>query len=121
MSKENVELAEQRTQWAEDRTLMANERSFSSWSGTGLGSLGMGIAVQAIFKATDPTWLAKLAASLFVLIAIAFFYFAWRNASQTLKKLKDHESAPASSRQLGLISAAFSFSSLFVLFLLWTL
>ena len=78
------ELAENRTKLAEDRTIMANERTFSSWTGTGLGCIGIGLGVQAIFKESEPTWVAKLAATIFMLASIAFFLAAWRNACGTL-------------------------------------
>lgn len=54
---------------AEDRTSMANERTFSSWMGTGLGAIGM----KAVFGAFEPTWAAKAVASIFIAIAILIF------------------------------------------------
>lgn len=44
-----------RTRWAEDRTILANERTFSAWMGMGLGSVGVAIGLKAVFGATDPT------------------------------------------------------------------
>ena len=118
---DSEELAENRPVLAEDRTIMANERTFSSWTGTGLGCVGIGLGVQAIFKEAEPTWLAKLAATIFMLTAIAFIGAAWRNASGTLARLQDHDASPASRRQLSRISLVLSFSILLVTFILWTL
>ena len=110
-----------RTRLSEDRTIMANERTYSSWTGTGLGALGMGIAVQALFKATEPTWIAKIAATVFIAVAIAFFVTAWRNSIKTLENLRDHASAPARPRQLAIISGTLVSGSLVITAILWTL
>ncbi len=77
MSEETEKLADQRTKWAEDRTLMANERTFSSWMGTGLGAIGVAIGLKAVFGAFEPTWAAKLVASLFLLAAIAIAAYSY--------------------------------------------
>ncbi len=115
------DLAENRTKLAEDRTLMANERTFSSWNGTGLGCVGIGLGIQAIFKEAEPTWLAKLAATIFMMIAIAFIAAAWRNACGTLERLNDHDASPASRRQLGRITLALSLGIFLATAILWTL
>ena len=77
---------------------MANERTFSSWMGTGLGAVGVAIGLKAVFGAFDPTWAAKAVASLFLGIAILIFWAARRQAHRTLFKLNDTdaETMPAS-------------------------
>lgn len=55
---------------------MANERTFSSWMGTGRYAIGVAIGLEAVFGAFEPTWAAKSVASLFLLIAIYFFWWA---------------------------------------------
>lgn len=115
------ELSETRTAMAEDRTLMANERTYSSWTGTGLGCLGIGLGVQAIFKETEPTWIAKLGATLFMVAALAFFFAAWSNACGTLQRLQDHDATPASRQQLTRISGILALGTLLVTGILWTL
>ena len=42
-----------RTKWAEDRTILANERTFSSWMGMGLGAVGVAIGLKAVIGAND--------------------------------------------------------------------
>ena len=69
MSSSN-ELAQDRTDWAEDRTIQANERTFAGWMRTGMGALGVAIALRAVFGEFDPTWAAKAVASIFILLAI---------------------------------------------------
>lgn len=121
VSGNDKDMAENRTALAEDRTIMANERTYSSWTGTGLGCVGIGLGVQAIFKEADPTWLAKLAATVFLAAALAFFFAAWRNACQTLSRLESHEATPASKRQLTRISLGLSVGTLLVTTILWML
>lgn len=52
---------------------MANERTFSSWMGTGLGAIGVAIGMKAVLGAFEPTWAAKAVASIFIAIAILIF------------------------------------------------
>ncbi len=96
---DNTELAEERTKWAEDRTIMANERIFSSWMGTGLGAIGVAIGQKAVFGAFEPTWAAKAVTSLFLAVAITIFWSARRQSCKTLMRLneRDVEATPARS------------------------
>lgn len=91
--------SEQRTNWAEDRTIMANERTFSSWMGTGLACIGVAIGLKAVFGDFDPTWMAKLVASLFLAISVYIFYMAQKQARKTFERLqeKDAEAVPGKS------------------------
>jgi len=77
------ELAKKRTDWAEDRTMLANERTFSSWMGTGLGTVAIAIGLKAVFGAADPTWVAKALASMFLAVAILIYWLAQRQACRT--------------------------------------
>lgn len=90
------ELAEDRTDWAEDRTVLANERSFAGSLRTGLGAIGIGLAFQAVFRAAEPTWLAKTAASGFIVIGIIIFIAAKTNSKRMLKRLESHTAEPVS-------------------------
>lgn len=112
-------LAEDRTKWAEDRTLLANERTFSSWMGAGLGCLGLAVGLQAVFGAVEPTWIAKTAASIFVIIAIYVFQNALLNSRRAKKRLESHVSEPVSDSNLAWIAHLLSAGSLVVGLVLW--
>lgn len=113
MGKEkNQELAEDRTDWAEDRTVLANERTFAGWMRTGLGSLGMAVALQAVFGATEPTWIAKLAALMFVIIALIIFYMAWKSSSSMIARLDAHAAEPVSKTGMGRTAALFAIGAI---------
>lgn len=96
---DEFEKSAQRTRWAEDRTVMANERSFNAWMGTGLGCVGVAIGLQAVFGAFDPTWAAKVVATIFLATSVVIYWVARRQACKTLQRLSDNdaESMPTKS------------------------
>ncbi|WP_353646315.1 DUF202 domain-containing protein [Mesorhizobium sp. WSM2239] len=103
-SNDRTEMAQDRTAWAEDRTMLANERTFASWMRTGLASLAVALGFQALFRSTDPTWFAKLGASVFVGLAMVVFWSALLSAWKVLKRLDSHVASPPSRRRLLLIT-----------------
>ena len=114
-------LAEDRTDWAEDRTLLANERTFAGWMRTGLASCGIGLGFHAIFGKTDPTWLAKSGATLFVAIALVIFYGAHRAASRLHDRLDGHAAEPVERGNLAFLAGLFSFGAVVMCAVLWML
>jgi len=98
--------ANARTKWAEDRTLLATERTFSSWMGTGLGAVGIAIGLKAVFGAADPTWIAKLVASMFLGIAVLLFWTAQRQARISIQRLNQNDvevQSAASFRRIAIV------------------
>ncbi|EPX77887.1 YidH family protein [Litoreibacter arenae] len=121
MSKDNQELAEERTNWAEDRTILANERTFASWMGTGLGAVGVAIGLKAVFGDFEPTWAAKVVASMFLIVAISIFWGAQRQATKTWDRLNDTDAEATPSRNFRVIAILMSLSSAAVGAVLWSL
>ena len=103
MSDKN-ELAEHRTDWAEDRTVMANERTFAGWMRTGMSALAIAIGLTAVFKEAEPTWLAKVAAEVFIVVALIIFEAARRASCKVQVRLDAHAHNPQSSRVMTVIS-----------------
>ena len=120
MTNDN-DLAEERTKWAEDRTIMANERTFSSWMGTGLGAIGVAIGLKAVFGAFEPTWAAKMVASIFLAVAIAIFWSACRQAQKTLSRLRERDVEATPSRSFRFLAATMSLAALGTGVILWSL
>lgn len=118
-SGEKQDLAEERTDWAEDRTIMANERTYSSWTGTGLGCLGLSVGLQAVFGAVEPTWLAKLAATAFAIVAALFFVSAFVNAKRTRERLQAHCAETLHSQYQVAITGLLVAGAVFVTAILW--
>jgi len=113
--------SKQRTLWSEDRTLMANERTFSSWMGTGLGSIGVAIAMKAVFGAFEPTWAAKLVASIFLLISILLFWSARNQARKTRAKLTDTDAETTSGRAFTMLATLMTIGTIATGAILWSL
>jgi putative membrane protein len=121
-SKHNKqELARERTDWAEDRTLLANERTFAGWMRTGLGSLGIAIALHAVFSKFEPTWMAKSAATFFVVAALLIFWSAYKSSTQVYGQLDSHDVDVSRKSRLAVISAIMAAGSLATVIVLWAL
>lgn len=119
--KDNEEKAETRTRWAEDRTIMANERTFSAWMGTGLGAVGVAIGLKAVFGAFDPTWAAKLVASLFLLAAVMIYWAAQRQACKTLARLSDNDAETMPTKSFTRLAILMTVATVSVGGILWAL
>jgi putative membrane protein len=71
--------AEVRSDYTEDRTLLANERTYAAWIRTGLAALAAGIAFERFIPGTIPFWSVRLIAVILILYSAACFYLAfWR-------------------------------------------
>lgn len=117
----NNEQARKRTDWAEDRTIMANERTFSSWMGTGLGAIGVAIGLKAVFGAFEPTWAAKLVASIFLAVAIAIFWSARHQACKTFARLRESDIEATPTRNYTLLAGIMTFAAIATGIILWSL
>jgi putative membrane protein len=118
---DKTELAEDRTDWAEDRTVLANERTFAGWMRTGMAAVAIALGLKAVFRAFEPTWVPKLAASAFVLIAIFIFLSAQHEARATLRRMKNHAAHARSARSMTLTAIALSVASAVTGAILWLL
>ena len=121
MTEPKQKLAQERTDWAEDRTILANERTFGGWMRTGLASIGIGLGFRALFRATEQDLLAKLAALLFVAIGILIFILAYRSSAKLLLRLNAHAAEPIPTTQMALVASLFSLGGILVGILIWYL
>jgi putative membrane protein len=80
-----------RTDLAEDRTVLASERTFGSWLRTGFGAIGIALGFHALFGRIQPPWLPRAIATAFLSIAILIFIAAERRAAAVRKRLHTHE------------------------------
>ncbi|WP_305097360.1 YidH family protein [Croceibacterium aestuarii] len=87
----NTKWAEFRTDLAEDRNIMAMERTFAGWMRTAFAAIGIGLAFKAVFGEFDPPWLAKAIATVFILAGGWLAISAERRTCRTLKKLDAHK------------------------------
>jgi putative membrane protein len=112
-------LARLRTDFSEDRTVLANERTFASWVRTGFAGIGIGLAFNALFTRVQPAWLPKLIASVFLLIAIAIFIAAERRACAVLHRLHTHQVTTIKVTNLRLITIAAVAATIGLLAVIW--
>lgn len=110
-----------RTQWAEDRTVLANERTFAAWMRTGMACIGVALGLRVVFSATDYPIVAKAVAELFVLSAIFIFWTAVRRSRATHTRMTAHDTSAQSQRNMLTTSWAMTVGAVAVGAILWLL
>ena len=95
-----------RIDMAEDRTLLASERTFAGWLRTSLAAIGIGIGFHVLFQKIEPAWVPRAIATIFLAIAIAVVLAAARRARAVSRRLHAHEVVSARAMNLTLIAAA---------------
>jgi len=115
------DLAEDRTDWAEDRTILANERTFAGWMRTGMAAIAIAVGLRAVFGASEPTWVPKLVATVFIVAALLIFWAARRQACKALSRLNCHDADAQSGQMFTILSTIFAVSAVAVCGVLWTL
>jgi len=113
------DMAKERTDWAEDRTIMANERTFSSWIGSGLGAIGLALAFKAVFGDFEPTWLARLIALIPLVGAVLLFWTARNKACQTVQRLTNRDVETSGTRTYTVITLIMTATAIGTAFILW--
>lgn len=94
------DLAETRTAWAEDRTVLANERTFAGWMRTGMACVALALGLRALFQETTYPYLAKGVSVIFVIVAIMIFWAAATKSRKTQKRMDSHAVQAQSHRQM---------------------
>jgi putative membrane protein len=114
-------LAQLKTDLAEDRTVLANERTFASWMRTGLAGIGIGLGFHALFTRIEPDWVPKLIATVFLLIAVLIFISAERRACAVLSRLHTHEVTTIKLRNIRVITIVTVAATLALIAVIWLL
>lgn len=110
-----------RTEWSEDRTLMASERTFNSALATALGCIGVAIGMHAVFGGTEPIWLPKSVASLFLAIALFLIWAARIRAVHTRQRLHEHSAFSEGGTAITITAALVTIGILAIGAILWLL
>jgi putative membrane protein len=105
--------------FSEDRTVLANERTFASWVRTGFAGIGIGLAFNALFTRIQPEWLPKLIASIFLLVAILIFIAVEHRARMVMRRLHAHQVRPIKVTSLRLITIAAVAATVGLLAVIW--
>ena len=115
------DLARMRTDFAEDRTVLANERTFGSWLRTGFGAIGIGLGFHALFGRIHPLWLPRAIATAFLLIAIIIFVAAERRACLVIRRLHTHQVETVKVAVLRLITVVTVAATVALIAAIWLL
>lgn len=115
------ELAEDRTDMAEDRTIMANERTFAGWARTGMAAMGIALGFNALFGRLEPSWVPKLIATGFLLIAVTIFVSAYRRTKLLFERLDTHAVNRISHRNLLIVTWAMIAGATALIISVWML
>lgn len=118
---DSTELADARTAWAEDRTVLANERTFAGWMRTGMACVALALGLKAVFRDTDYPLVAKAAAEVFILAAILIFWAAVRNCQKANERMRDHDVEAASNRRMFILACILTFGAIATGAILWLL
>lgn len=115
------QMSKKRTDFSEDRTVLANERTFASWYRTGFASVGIGLGFQALFLRMEPAWVPRSIATVFLLLAIFLFIAAERRACQVLERLSAHQVKAFRNTRLRLITIVSSIAVVALVAAMWLL
>lgn len=110
-----------RNDLAEDRTILANERTFAGWMRTALGCVAIGVGFHALFQKMEPAWLPKAIATGFVLLAILVIVLAERRACAVMSRLHPHTIETARPINLRLFTAVISLGAAALVAAIWLL
>jgi putative membrane protein len=109
-----------RNELAEDRTILANERTFASWMRTSLACVAVGMGFQRLFPSIEPTWVPRAIATGFLLLAVLVVGLAQRRAAAVLRRLSAHTVVTAKAMNLGLFAALLSLGAVALTVTIWT-
>jgi putative membrane protein len=107
------------TDLAEDRTILASERTFAGWCRTSLAAIASGIGFQRLFATLTPAWLPEVIATGFLLLAIAIIVLAERRAIAVMRRMSPHVVRRAAPMNLRLLSAAITVGALALIAAMW--
>jgi putative membrane protein len=105
---------------AEDRTILANERTFGSWMRTSLGCVAIGVAFQGLFSAMQPPWVPRAIATGFLVLAVLVIVLAERRAAAVLQRLSAHAVITAKAIYLRLFAVLISIGAGALAVAIWT-
>src|SRR5690606_31700211 len=104
---------------AEDRTIMAIERTFAGWMRTSLAAIGIGLAFHALFGELQPPWLARAIASVFVAVGATIAIGAERRVCSSFDRMSAHNVPAPKIPRLRWIAYSIAFAAAILIGALW--
>lgn len=108
-----------RNELAEDRTIMAVERTFAGWIRTAFAAIGIGLAFKALFGELDPPWLARVIATIFILLAAFLAVTAEHRACRAVSRMKAHSVDAPDAPHLRYVAWAVAAGSVVLAIAIW--
>lgn len=108
-----------RTDLAEDRTILANERTFAGWMRTSLACVAIGVGFHALLQKMQPVWVPRAIATAFLLLAIVVIVSAERRAAAVMERLSVHVIVSANAMNLKLFAGAISAGAAALVAAIW--
>ena len=108
-----------RTDLAEDRTILANERTFAGWMRTSLACVAIGVGFHALLQKMEPLWVPRAIATAFLLLAVVVIVSAERRAAAVMDRLSVHVVVSAKAINLKLFAAAISAGAFALTIAIW--
>ena len=119
MGCDDGEPAVSRTDLAEDRTVLANERTFAGWMRTSLASVAIGVGFHALFPAMSPSWVPRAIATAFLLLAVAIIVMAERRVAAVMDRLSAHVVVTVRPMNLRTLAGAIAVGALTLICAIW--
>lgn len=119
MGRDDGEPAVSRTDLAEDRTVLANERTFAGWMRTSLASVAIGVGFHALFPAMSPSWVPRAIATAFLLLAVAIIIMAERRAAAVMDRLSAHIVVTVKPMNLRTLAGAIAAGAIALICAIW--
>ncbi len=120
MSQED-DAPDRRNEWAQDRTILANERTFAGWMRTGMACVAIALGMRAVFAETSYPYVAKGVAMVFIVTAVIIFWSAVIQCRQTKERMKDNEVESQSVSRMAMLATILTFGAIGSGIILWVL
>lgn len=119
MAQENERKEPSRNDLAEDRTILANERTFAGWMRTSLACVAIGVGFNALFQRMEPPWVPRAIATGFLFLGVVVVVLAERRAAAVTRRLSSHVVETARSMNLRLFAAMISLGAAALAAAIW--
>lgn len=115
MADDDPEKTEFRNRLAEDRTVLANERTYTAWVRTGLAALAAGVGFEKFLVGALPEPIIRAVAVILILFSFCAFFLAIWHYTHLGLKLSNAEIRTPPIKSLIVLTAALCLASVLAL------
>lgn len=110
-----------RTDLAEDRTILANERTFAGWMRASIACAAIGVGLAGLFQKVEPAWLPRSIATVFLITGIVIILLARQRASAVPHRSSAHAIETAQPINLTLLAGVVCLCAAALVLAIWVL